>query len=88
MKDSARHITFRENRRFVSHFHLLDLLDQFQIRRTMRLFQTAFTTKRDGMGFGLSIVSTIVEIHRGRVSYEPNVPRGAVFRVFLPTVGT
>ena len=55
---------------------------------TMRLFQTAFTTKRDGMGFGLSIVSTIVEIHRGRVSYEPNVPRGAVFRVFLPTVGT
>jgi predicted amidohydrolase len=31
---------------------------------------------------------TIVEIHRGRVSYEPNVPRGAIFRVFLPTVGT
>jgi C4-dicarboxylate-specific signal transduction histidine kinase len=55
---------------------------------TMRLFQTAFTTKRDGMGFGLSIVSTIVEIHRGRVSYEPNTPRGAIFRVFLPTVGT
>jgi signal transduction histidine kinase len=53
-----------------------------------RVFQTPFTTKRDGMGFGLSIVSTIMEIHRGRVLYEPNVPRGAIFRVVLPTVGT
>jgi signal transduction histidine kinase len=53
-----------------------------------RLFQTPFTTKRDGMGFGLSIVNTIMEIHRGRVVYEPNVPRGAIFRVVLPMVGT
>jgi two-component system sensor histidine kinase DctS len=40
------------------------------------------------MGFGLSIVNTIMEIHRGRVVYEPNVPRGAIFRVILPMVGT
>ena len=53
-----------------------------------RLFHTAFTTKRDGMGFGLSIVHTILEIHRGRVVYEPNVPRGAIFRVILPPVGS
>jgi len=53
-----------------------------------RLFHTAFTTKRDGMGFGLSIVHTILDIHRGRVVYEPNVPRGAIFRVILPPVGS
>jgi signal transduction histidine kinase len=52
-----------------------------------RVFQTSFTTKRDGMGFGLSIVRAIVEMHGGRVSFEPNVPRGAIFRVWLPAIG-
>jgi C4-dicarboxylate-specific signal transduction histidine kinase len=51
-------------------------------------FETTFTTKRDGMGFGLSIVATIVKEHRGRVHFEPNVPHGAVFRVWLPAIGT
>ena len=49
-----------------------------------RLFESTFTTKRESMGFGLSIVRSIVEMHRGRVWFEPNVPRGAVFRVWLP----
>ena len=53
-----------------------------------KLFQTTFTTKKDGMGFGLSIVKTIVEMHRGRVTHERNSPRGAVFRVWLPAIGT
>jgi len=52
-----------------------------------RLFHAAFTTKKDGMGFGLSIVRAIVEMHGGRVSFEPNVPRGAIFRVWLPAIG-
>jgi len=51
-------------------------------------FETMFTTKSDGMGFGLSIVATIVKEHRGRVRFEPNVPHGAVFRVWLPAIGT
>jgi len=53
-----------------------------------RLFETHFTSKKDGMGFGLSIVRTIIAEHRGRVSFEPNVPHGAIFRVWLPAVGT
>jgi two-component system sensor histidine kinase DctS len=53
-----------------------------------RLFQSNFTTKKEGMGFGLSIVRAIAEMHSGRVSYEPNQPRGAVFRVWLPAIGT
>jgi len=53
-----------------------------------KLFQSTFTTKKDGMGFGLSIIKSIVEMHRGRVEHEHNVPRGAVFRVWLPSIGT
>jgi len=53
-----------------------------------RLFDAMFTTKNDGMGFGLSIARAIVEMHRGKITFEPNVPRGAVFRVHLPAIGT
>jgi signal transduction histidine kinase len=53
-----------------------------------RLFETPFTTKKESMGFGLSIVRSIVEMHRGRVWFEPNLPRGAIFRVWLPAVFT
>ena len=52
-----------------------------------RLFE-GFTTKNDGMGFGLSIVRTILDLHRGRISFESNVPQGAIFRVWLPAIGT
>lgn len=52
-----------------------------------QIFHSTFTNKADGMGFGLAIVRTIVEMHRGRVWYEPNLPRGAIFRVWLPAVG-
>ena len=52
-----------------------------------RLFDSTFTTKRDSMGFGLSIVRSIIEMHHGRVWFEPNVPRGAVFRMWLPAIG-
>ena len=52
-----------------------------------RLFESPFTTKTNSMGFGLSIVRSIVEMHHGKVWFEPNVPRGAVFRVWLPAIG-
>jgi signal transduction histidine kinase len=52
-----------------------------------KAFETTFTTKHDGMGFGLAIVASIVKEHRGRVTYEPNDPHGAVFRVWLPEIG-
>ena len=56
--------------------------------RASQVFESMFTTKKEGMGFGLSIVKTIIEMHGGRVSHEPNVPRGAVFRLWLPAIGT
>jgi signal transduction histidine kinase len=49
-----------------------------------QIFNPFFTTKKEGVGLGLSLVSKIVDDHRGwiRISSEPG--RGARFRVFLP----
>ena len=49
-----------------------------------RLFLPFFSTKPDGMGLGLAIVSRIVAEHRGSIFFEDNRPRGASFRIELP----
>jgi len=49
-----------------------------------RLFNAFYTTKPDGMGMGLAISHSIVEVHGGRIWATPNSPRGAVFQFVLP----
>lgn len=48
-----------------------------------KLFQPFNTTKSQGMGVGLSICRTIIELHGGRIWVEPNPDGGAVFKFTL-----
>ncbi|NJD18009.1 MAG: hypothetical protein FIA95_01805 [Gemmatimonadetes bacterium] len=49
------------------------------------LYQPFFTTKREGMGMGLSISRSIILMHRGRLWFERNPVRGTTFHFSLPT---
>lgn len=50
----------------------------------IRLFEPYFSTKKTGMGLGLSIVSTIIEDHNGFIRVQDNQPAGTKFVVDLP----
>ena len=53
-------------------------------RNKTRLFEPDFSTKKSGMGLGLTIVSSIIADHNGQVLVEDNQPRGARFVIELP----
>ena len=51
-----------------------------------RVFEPLFTTKAQGIGFGLSITQIIIENHGGGVRAESDEKGGAVFVLTLPRV--
>jgi signal transduction histidine kinase len=51
-----------------------------------RLFQAFYTTKKEGMGVGLSICRSIIEAHGGRIWAAPHEGPGALLTFTLPVV--
>jgi len=49
-----------------------------------RIFTPFFTTKRDGLGLGLSISRSILETHGAQLRVENNADRGVTFYFTLP----
>ncbi len=49
-----------------------------------RVFEPFFTTKPDGLGIGLAVSRTIVEVHGGKLEATPNPDKGATFHFTLP----
>lgn len=52
-----------------------------------RIFDPFYTTKPDGLGVGLSISRSIVELHRGQLTAVNHPAGGAEFIVTLPAEG-
>jgi len=55
-----------------------------------RVFEPFFTTKEVGKGTGQGLAishNIVVEKHGGRLTFEPNLPRGTTFVVSLPVSG-
>lgn len=49
-----------------------------------RLFEPFFTTRQNGLGLGLSICKSIVELHRGEIAAERTDDSQMVFRFSIP----
>lgn len=58
----------------------------FPASDTESIFKALYSTKPDGLGMGLSISRSIVELHGGRLTAEPVAPRGSRFEFVLPVM--
>ena len=52
-----------------------------------RVFESFFTTKAGGVGVGLSICRSIIDLHNGRIWSEPSEPSGSRFQFSIPVAG-
>jgi len=51
-----------------------------------RLFEPFFSTKEQGSGLGMAVVSIAVEENRGRIEIDSPESGGTVCRLYLPQV--
>jgi C4-dicarboxylate-specific signal transduction histidine kinase len=53
-----------------------------------QVFERFFTTKKEGMGLGLSVCRTIIDAHRGKIWATNDADRGATFHFSVPINGS
>ena len=83
----AINVTTRANGKQVEAV-IVDFGQGIAVEDQSQLFQPFFTTKEHGLGLGLSICSTIVKSHGGKLSIENNAGGGATVVVALPSLET
>jgi len=86
IEDRPRLLVVRTERDEGDHVRLTvcDTGPGFDPQSANRLFETFYTTKRDGMGIGLSISRSIIERHQGRLWAAPSDGPGATFAFSIP----
>jgi len=52
-----------------------------------KVFDAFFTTKKDGVGIGLSLCRSIIDSHGGHVWFTAPQPTGTTFHFTLPAAG-
>ena len=94
LRNAAEAVADQEQRKIVLRSELQDDILQISVidngpglpdQVRARLFQPFVSTKKNGMGVGLSICHSIITGHNGRLWAEPNPEGGTIFRVSLPT---
>jgi len=68
----------------VAEIAVIDRGSGIQPKDLESIFNPFFTTKPEGVGLGLAIVSKIVDEHSGKIAVESTPGEGSVFRVYLP----
>ena len=86
VNDRARELTIRTEREAGDHGRgtVRDTGVGVDSQTMEKLFDAFYTTKRGGMGIGLSVSRSIVERHQGRLWVEPNDGPGATFVFSIP----
>ncbi len=79
----VRRVKHGERKKWVE-FSVADIGSGIAPDVQQQLFKPFFTTKKEGMGLGLSLCRTVVEQHGGALVFESNLPKGTIFTFTLP----
>jgi signal transduction histidine kinase len=86
LSPEQRHVTLRTemNEDKMLQVSVIDTGKGIKVEELNQVFEPFYTTKQSGMGLGLSISRSIVEVHGGRLEAVTNAHKGMTFRFSLP----